>query len=784
MENFFLIGLEVILFSLLFGCLGMMVIPKICRVLIPIFKETYLSDFLPFSHILEDDKTILCRNTKFCRIFDIKGVDFSAKTEEEKSFFESRKQFFFDAMAERGETFRFFTKRERFQIQDPADFKNKILQEIHDKWNQQFQTCYQTKNYLFVQASTQEEMEDVSRIVFDYLSPFNPQLVENVLQEEGSLKSPLLSFLSGLVNFQGHEMYSAKADISEILTHSQVIFNLKKGSIEIKDGPQSCFYKILGIRGWGDTSGPEILREILSLPFELEVLHLCKGFKKLDARTTLRYRLSQENLIFKNTFKNQEFEKAIDHLEAGHHSLYEHQLTFFMRGETEEEVLQHIITMKRILLNYGIKPIQEMDAVEWLWFSKFPEYDTVLRPRNLFSNNLAALLSFEENKVGMLRCDWGEGPLRYFKTSQGNAYAFQLHVGEQKESLAHSLTIAPSGSGKTTLFQHLIGGSLRHQKLRAFIFDRYNGARIFTQALGGAYIDLHATEKLKMNPFHCEDTPENRLFLTQFLLKLGRCDDTSSLEMVTRGLDILFKIPLKHRTLREIYGCAFDTGSKLKESLFPWAQGHYSFLLNGDCDGLDFNAARLMSFEMTEILKDNRVASVLVDYILHRIRSQVREEASPHFIFIDEAAPMLEDHLFSSQVHSLFREHRKLRGSINVCFQDAQTLLKLPISETILTHCPTLFLFQNVNAKREDYFSFNLTDSEWHFVKGVSPFSKHLKRGVLLKRFQESLILDVDLEGVGKFLNIYKSGSEPINLMIALKELWGAEWVEHYLEAF
>ena len=78
--------------------------------------------------------------------------------------------------------------------------------------------------------------------------------------------------------------------------------------------------------------------------------------------------------------------------------------------------------------------------------------------------NLAQLVNFEDEPRGQAHCGWGSGPLRLFKTVGGAAYQLQLHVSEDPEALAHSLTIAPAGSGKTTLFQHLIGGALRHRE--------------------------------------------------------------------------------------------------------------------------------------------------------------------------------------------------------------------------------------------------------------------------------------------------------------------------------
>ena len=395
-------------------------------------------------------------------------------------------------------------------------------------------------------------------------------------------------------------------------------------------------------------------------------------------------------------------------------------------------------------------------------------------------------MSFDGNPSGFIESDWGRGPLRYFKTSSGNAYALQVHVSDRKEALAHSLTIAPSESGKTTLFQHLIGGALRHKDLRAYIFDRFNGTKIFTTAVGGSYIDLNSKNGLQLNPLQCTDTSENRSFLTQFLLRLSGCADDTSLEIAGRAVDLLFKTPLETRSLKSIYAYVFDTKSDLKLGLKKWVEGPYSKLLNGEIDSLDFTASRLMSFEMTDIGQDPVVAAALTEYFLHRIRSQVRFDASPHMIMIDEATPLLEDPQFVRQTQVLFREHRKLRGSINICFQDASSLFKTGIGESILNQCQTIFLFQNLNAKHEDYAPLNLTSSEWAFVKGESALSKHIRRGVLVKKGRESVILNVDMKGLGSLLNIYKSGTEPLKLMRELQAKFkgGEEWINHYLDAF
>ena len=495
---------EVIGLTAVAGALGVIITPVLRKFTIPKFQETYLTDFLPFSHILEDQKTIVCRDDTLVRIIEIKGVDGQTSTEDERAFYMSRKKSFFDMMAERGAAFRLITRREQIQTQDEAAFESSWLQRIHEAWQDQFETCFQIKNYLVIQSKKRSELEDQSTLVLDHLSIFKPNVLSNNEEGEGA-SSPLLTFLGSLVNPGNPPISHCQNNISEALIGPQVLFLTQQGLIEIRDGMSPSFYTVLSLRGWGESASEQILTELLHLPFEFDILHQFKGVKKLEASTLLRYRLRQENLLFQNLFKNEEFDTALENLDAGNSSLYEHQLTFFIKGSTKEEAQSNLMEARKILLNYGIRPIQEFDTIEWLWFSRFPTYDEKARPRTLLSHNLAGLISFEATPVGTLTCDWGRGPLRYFKTSSGNAYALQVHVSDRKEALAHSLTIAPSESGKTTLFQHLIGGALRHKDLRAYIFDRFNGTRIFTEAVGGSYIDL-ISKNLSINPLQCEET--------------------------------------------------------------------------------------------------------------------------------------------------------------------------------------------------------------------------------------------------------------------------------------
>jgi type IV secretory pathway VirB4 component len=534
---------------------------------------------------------------------------------------------------------------------------------------------------------------------------------------------------------------------------------------------------------WGEESSGAILRDLLRLEGRVTILQFIRGVPKTAATAKITFNERQALLFFKNPFTSRDFSEAVENVQGDRASLLEHQLSVFVSAETREELETLTTAARRVFLSYGIKPAIEGAAAEWVWRCRLPGFDAFVRTANLLSHNLAHLCTFQREPAGLERCDWGEGPLRVFKTASGSPYALQLHVHERDEAIAHSATIAPSEGGKTTLWQHLIGGALRHTDLRAYIFDRFSGTAIFTQATGGTYINL-AEGATTLNPLQVDDTQENRQFLHQFLLQLAGAGDDDSREVVTRGVDAIFGVPKSRRTLNSVLQTGFDTGSAVKRGLLKWTgDSPYAAWFNGERDSLDLAGPRLVSFEMTEVQKEPVLAAAMVTYIMHRIRQVARNQALPHLIFIDETAPMLEDAVFRGYVEQLFREHRKLRGSINVCFQDAGALLKSPISETLLNNCPTLFLFPNPNARQEDYAALSLTSEQWAFVKGVSNLAKHLKRGVLVKRAGEAVFLDVDLSGLGPLLKVYRSGNEPVRLMRQLQQQWGMDkWVSHYLD--
>ncbi len=811
-------------------------LPALRKALLPEPKEAFLSDILPFSHLDLDGKTLICKDGTKVRVMALKGLDYGTKSRDDKIALMNSRHTWLDAMAKEGFDLMIMTYRQRVSFQENTMCDDKdypVLNEINQLWSKNFENTFHNYHYVILTKKparkkylfggqgkdqiSNKHWNEQTEAVLDYLSAYSPELLREVgalfggeRGTEGRLaKNGLLSFWSKMINGFDHPIQGVKDHLSERMTSSTVHFHSDTGIIETIDGSDRLYSQVVSIKQWNDAMRDDLYEELYTLPCEFRLIHWVKD--KAKASGYLRYAQQQATILFYSHHVKEQYDQAIEWVDSNQSSLFDVQVSLIITCESKEILLERVQEVRRIFRSQNLKPVIETHAAEWIWFSQFPSFTHRVRNNMLFSQNVATLLPFVKDQQGFEHCDWGRGPLRLFKTSTGSTHAFQLHVSDRPEELAHSLVIAPSGSGKTTLFQHLIGGALRHPNLRAYIFDRLRGTKVFTESMGGQFIDLEGNVEngeqngrqgenhrshqtalfgrgLSLNPLQCDDNPTNRAFLNRFLLQLAGIEDDASIQAVNRAVDTIFELPMEARILSSIYDAAIDVGSPLKTHLRKWVgdtvQARW---FNGKYDSLDITKNRLVSFEMAAVQEDNTAYAAMVTYVMHRIREQMQNKALPHLIFIDETAPMLENVLFRSYVKELFREHRKLRGSINVCFQDASAVISCGIKETILNQCQTVFLFPNPNADKASYSElFNLTEDQWAFIKGAA---KNMpRRSVLVKRMapenNEAVILDIDLSCLGSHLKFYRSGSESIQLMQQLQHQYGLEgWRQAYLES-
>jgi type IV secretion system protein VirB4 len=485
----------------------------------------------------------------------------------------------------------------------------------------------------------------------------------------------------------------------------------------------------------------------------------------------------------------------IEQNDEDHQTLVNYAQTFFITSESLEELNKSVFEVEKICRLYGITPVREGWVAQASWFSQFPTYDKYPRMYKMLSRAVATSFNFERQPEGLSKCDWGEGAIALFPTYQGTAYQFEFHVSEEPSAVAHTVAIGPTGQGKTTLYSFLAGQSLRFEDLKVFFFDRYRGAEIFTYAAGGSYINFEGDTKDKdikkggqtafLNPFRIEDNPENRAFLRRWLKEITLVDDANSEAEIARAVTTAFDyLEPSKRTLKNLYKSCFSPAGKMRRELFRWVDdSQYGLLFNSESDSLDLSN-RFNTFDFTYIFEDETLAPAVVSYIMNRIQNITGRTGAPSLIIIDETAPMLANPVFRKNFVIGLQEGRKKRQAYLAAFQQPNVLDKLGIGEVIRGQCQTQIFFRNVQARAEDYASWNLTPKEMAFIQGK--IYKDLKYAILFRKptIDESVILNIDLSGLGPYIQLFNSGRKAVLLAEELRNIHGNKFVEVYLDNF
>ncbi len=326
-------------------------------------------------------------------------------------------------------------------------------------------------------------------------------------------------------------------------------------------------------------------------------------------------------------------------------------------------------------------------------------------------------------------------------------YNFCLHVNKGNEAVAHSVAIAPTGGGKTTFYQYLIFNALQnYDDLRVYMFDSLNGMAVFTNFMDGKNIEFFANN-IELNPFQIDlDNNDNIVFLEKFLLMLSDAEDEER-EYINKFIKLLKYVPIEKRDIKGLLDYGFPRHSQIHSKLTVLLESSSAKFLNGKLDSLDIKNSRLVNFQMKEVMDDEKISAAVIYYVMFRIRQQVKENAVPHLIFVDETSSMVKNKYFKNELAVLLEQHRKLRGSINVAFQNADTFLRdESLSQLIKNQCQTVFIFYNPGAMdyNENYRELQIDEVIFEEYRSSINTSNNTYQ-ILLKKPKEQLILNADI---------------------------------------
>ena len=220
----------------------------------------------------------------------------------------------------------------------------------------------------------------------------------------------------------------------------------------------------------------------------------------------------------------------------------------------------------------------------------------------------------------------------------------------------------------------------------------------------------------------------------------------------------------------------------------PMKSDHvYGMLFNAKKNSLNFDK-QIVSFDMNAMLSNKDVLGSLSSFIFHSFKNYIWNNPSPHALFIDEMGRYIDNRHFQAQIKYAFQEIRKKNGIVIGAVQQPTSVIESEIGSSIISNTATFLIFPNPSANPSEYMqtgenkvNLGLNDSEFDWVLNSSPED----RNVMLKREGgKSVILDIDLSGLGSLLGLFSSSNEDVALVDKIMAKKGRGFVEEYLEKF
>ena len=684
----------------------------------------------------------------------------------------------------------------RSPVEEGEHKDSKLLRQVSLKWSESMSRVFRNKHYIVLSVNDRktalDDLQQATIALTSILDAYQPVLISEKTPMKHKDKSPfwLFSQLASPLSVPQPRIGLEEGEsLNALLTADYIHFTKDEGIIKFFSGDIEKYALCIGIRKPGDFMDEQMIADILSIDCEVTLTHNIKAIPMVKANMLL---MQQRRMAWLTTFSTNvmaQYNTALewmDQSDADGQTLNEYAMTIFVYGYSKNELKFGQEEIEKICRLYNVTPVREGWASQATFFAQFPTYDIYPRTFLYLSRVVACAICIDKTAEGRQKSDWGPVPLSYFRTISGTAYAFQFHVSEEPYAVAHTALIGPTGQGKTTLFSFLAGQSMRIPDLRTYFFDRNNGAKVFALMQGAPYVRFDGGEEsVSLNPFAVPDSADTRAFLRTWMRDITGGIDAVSEQEIARAVTTAFEyLKPDERLLKNLYKSCFAPNGFMRRELFRWVNDdQYGRVFNSLTDNLDLSS-RYMAFDFTTIFQDSVLAPAVISYVMYRIQTLSTVMGTPSLIMIDETAPMLEHPMFKDSFIVGLREGRKKRQAYLCAFQQPRFLDDNGLGDVIRGQCQTVIFFRNPQANPSDYATWNLTPREMNFIMGKE-FAER-KYAILVSRpaIHESVILDVDLSGLGPLLKIYSSGNKSVILAERLaKQIQDTDaLVQAYLE--
>ena len=753
----------------------------------------YIKDFSNLMGIFSDN-TLLSEDY-ITQVIKIEGLDDICLSEQERnSIFYAKSNVF--KKLDLNFTYSIFTAKNYSKLRNLST-KNRLIGKINDLRKIDLEKTYNSTFFLCV--SSKLKYADNGKIIFNdkkLISYFKDKYEE--LNEYSSNLAMSLSKLGtyklGKVGLQEFCEDVLNCYVNDLNAKPFVSYQMKEGDncIEKTDHRDNSkiFVSYLSIFGIGDFVSNKSINRLNSLDV---IVNIQQSFRNIESKTSIRIGTIAKMINSLGKHREKSDAEIIDTLQDvsnGDLGLLEVATSFELISNDKEKLKTAVMKLKANLENADFKVIIESFDQDFHFLKKYPSYhDSHIDLRGLHISNdvMSALVNISKPETGLNKCSFGDEPVAFFKTSNNTAFGFTFHGTQEKYAPGHTMVFAPTGSGKTTLLSYLIANCLKYDDMKILAFDSKRGMKISTQAMGGNYLDYYK-DTPELNPLDVEGTHQERAFLCSLLKNISgvKEEDSRSIGLIENAINTVLMIDREYRGFVDLKINLGDLDPNYLRKVERWFKQKemgsfrkYGNIFNGSKDHLNFENP-LTVFDMSDLMLDQELFGVLSEYTLFKFEELVTRKGKPHICLVDEIHKYIKYPLFSNSFDVRAKESRKTDGVFIGITQNVKEFVEDPVGEKIVGNLATMLIYPNSSATPDIYMEkLNLNETEFNFIRNTKEPHK-----LLLKRMlnQESIILDVSLGSIGKYLDIFNSSSRNVDIWEKSFESSKENAVENYFE--
>lgn len=627
-----------------------------------------------------------------------------------------------------------------------------------------------------------KDLGDTANAVVKMLGRYSPQRLRTY-EHNNFMYSEVYEYLAHIINGFWQRMPLAKRDASDTLCTTRVSFGSE--AFEIRGVRDTVVGATLGIKEYCSETGPGMLDGLLELPFGFILTQSFTFINKPSAQrmmTIQRDRMEQAGDLAVSQME--QIEDALDDLTSNRFVMGDHHLTFTVHGESVKQAQDQLAQASSTFGEMGFVTAREDLALEAAYWAQLPS-NHGYRPRKapITSKNFAGLMSFHNFPTGHIDGNWWGPAISLFKTTSGTPYYFNFHL-RGDAPLGNATVIGPSGTGKTVFMGYTMAQCEKYQPKVVF-FDKDRGAEIFIRAQEGHYTPIQEGERTGFNPLQLPITPGNRTFWNEWIKILATSNgenytvsDGAEVDNAIKGLMGLDQSQRRLETLIPFLDATNPDG--VARRLAPWCgDGEHAWAFDNSEDSLSLDA-RLLGFDITELLNRPIIRTPMLFYLFHRIEELITGQKM--MIYIDEGWKAVDDPVFVPVIRDWLKTIRKRNGLLVFGTQSAKDAAECEIGDSIIEQSATNVFMPNPKATYEHYVEkFHLSETEFQIIKTLPEKS----RMFLIRQGDNSVVVELNLGGMDDEITILSGTEANVNLLDQIRAEVGdrpADWLPIFLK--